>query len=60
MDKDAVQNQPIIRYEDEQLIETEDSYNRISINDYGKWKEFATVICSPTHLEEVSHRIFSI
>ena len=26
MDKDAVQNQPIIRYEDEQLIETEDSY----------------------------------
>ncbi len=54
MDKDAVQNQPIIRYEDEQLIETEDSYvTEFPLTIMVNGKEFATVICSPTHLEEL-------
>ena len=63
MDKDAVQNQPIIRYEDEQLIETEDSYvTEFPLTIMVNGKEFATVICSPTHLvvEKVENFIFKM
>ena len=59
MDKDAVQNQPIIRYEDEQLIETEDSYNRISINHYGKWKRICYSNLQSDTFRRVSHRILA-
>lgn len=54
MNKDVLQGQSIIRYEDGQLINTTDSYVTefpLTINVNGT--EFATVICSPTHMEEL-------
>ena len=52
MNKDVLQGQSIIRYEEGQLIQTTDSYVTefpLTING----TEFATVICSPTHMEEL-------
>lgn len=54
MNKDVLQGQSIIRYEEGQLIQTTDSYVTefpLTINVNGT--EFATVICSPTHMEEL-------
>ena len=50
MNKDVLQGQSIIRYEEGQLIQTTDSYVTefpLTINVNGT--EFATVICSPTY-----------
>ena len=52
MNKDVLQGQSIIRYEEGQLIQTTDSYVTefpLTINVNGT--EFATVIC--THMEEL-------
>lgn len=54
MNKDVSNDQPIMRYEDGQLFETEDNYvTEFPLTILVNGKEFATVICSPTHMEEL-------
>ena len=54
MDKDVQQNQSIIRYENGKLIDTKGSYvTEFPLTIIVNGKGFATVICSPTHLEEL-------
>ena len=55
MDKDVLNNQKIVRYQSGKLYETKDSYATefpltIMVNN----EEFATVICSPNHLKELT------
>ena len=45
--------QSIIRYEEGQLIQTTDSYTEFPLTINVNGTEFATVICSPTHMEEL-------
>lgn len=54
MDHDIRYNQTIIRYQDGQLIETTDDYvTEFPLTVVVNGHEFATVICSPNHLEEL-------
>ncbi|MBI5974618.1 formate dehydrogenase accessory sulfurtransferase FdhD [Staphylococcus canis] len=54
MNRDIQYNQPIIRYENGKLYETEDSYvTEFPLTLMVNGEEFATVICSPNHIEEL-------
>lgn len=54
MDKDVSQGQPIVRYENGKLFESDDSYvTEFPLTIMVNGEEFATVICSPTHMEEL-------
>ncbi|MCG3402500.1 formate dehydrogenase accessory sulfurtransferase FdhD [Staphylococcus massiliensis] len=54
MDKDLKTNQPIIRYKNGSLIETNDYYvTEFPLTIVVNKEEFATVLCSPNHLREL-------
>lgn len=53
-DKDVLTNQTIVRFEDGELFETTDSYvTEFPLTVMVNGEEFATVICSPDHMEEL-------
>ncbi|WP_436854740.1 formate dehydrogenase accessory sulfurtransferase FdhD [Staphylococcus caeli] len=55
MHEDVLTNQPIIRYENGKLIEKKDHYvTEFPLTIMVNGEEFATVICSPNHLEELT------
>ncbi|WP_436860545.1 formate dehydrogenase accessory sulfurtransferase FdhD [Staphylococcus caeli] len=55
MQDDVLTNQPIIRYENGKLIEKKDHYvTEFPLTIMVNGEEFATVICSPNHLEELT------
>ncbi|WP_278926315.1 formate dehydrogenase accessory sulfurtransferase FdhD [Staphylococcus auricularis] len=55
MSEDVLNNQTIVRYEDGELIETEDSYAaEFPLTIMVNGEEFATVICSPNRFEELT------
>ena len=54
MNNDVSSNQSIIRYENGQLFETEDFYvTEFPLTIMVNGEEFATIICSPTNMEEL-------
>lgn len=54
MNKDVSLGQPIVRYEDGKLFNTTDRYvTEFPLTIMVNGEEFATVICSPTNLEEL-------
>ena len=54
MHEDVLTNQPIVRYEQGALIQTTDHYvTEFPLTIMVNGSEFATVICSPNHLEEL-------
>ncbi|HDA6897150.1 TPA: formate dehydrogenase accessory sulfurtransferase FdhD [Staphylococcus aureus] len=54
MNKDVSLGQPIVRYEDGKLFNTTDQYvTEFPLTIMVNGEEFATVICSPTNLEEL-------
>ena len=54
MNEDVLTNQHIIRYENGNLIETTDHYvTEFPLTIMVNGEEFATVICSPNHMEEL-------
>lgn len=54
MNKDVSLDQPIVRFENGKLIDTTDQYvTEFPLTIMVNGEEFATVICSPTHLEEL-------
>ena len=54
MNNDVSSNQSIIRYENGQLFETEDFYvKEFPLTIMVNGEEFATIICSPTNMEEL-------
>ncbi|WP_367009112.1 formate dehydrogenase accessory sulfurtransferase FdhD [Staphylococcus capitis subsp. urealyticus] len=54
MNNDISSNQSIIRYENGQLFETEDFYvTEFPLTIMVNGEEFATIICSPTNMEEL-------
>ncbi|MDS3999212.1 formate dehydrogenase accessory sulfurtransferase FdhD [Staphylococcus capitis] len=54
MNNDVSSNQSIIRYENGQLFETEDFYvTEFPLTIMVNVEEFATIICSPTNMEEL-------
>jgi len=55
MHEDVLTNQPIIRYENGKLVEKKDHYvTEFPLTIMVNGEEFATVICSPNHLEELT------
>ncbi|MGV3172971.1 formate dehydrogenase accessory sulfurtransferase FdhD [Staphylococcus simulans] len=53
-DKDVLTDQTIVRFEDGELFETTDSYvTEFPLTVMVNGEEFATVICSPDHMEEL-------
>ena len=53
-DIDVMTDQHIVRYEDGKLFETTDSYvTEFPLTIMVNGEEFATVICSPDHMEEL-------
>ncbi|SCS71898.1 formate dehydrogenase accessory sulfurtransferase FdhD [Staphylococcus caeli] len=55
MHEDVLTNQPIIRYENGKLVEKKDQYvTEFPLTIMVNGEEFATVICSPNHLEELT------
>ncbi|AYX90502.1 formate dehydrogenase accessory sulfurtransferase FdhD [Staphylococcus cohnii] len=54
MNEDVLTNQHIVRYENGKLIETTDHYvTEFPLTIMVNREEFATVICSPNHMEEL-------
>ncbi|TKW61001.1 MAG: sulfurtransferase FdhD, partial [Gemella sp.] len=54
MNNDVSSNQSIIRYENGQLFATEDFYvTEFPLTIMVNGEEFATIICSPTNMEEL-------
>ncbi|BBD89340.1 formate dehydrogenase accessory sulfurtransferase FdhD [Staphylococcus caprae] len=54
MNKDVSTDQSIVRYENGELFETEDNYvTEFPLTIMVNGEEFATVICSPTNMEEL-------
>ena len=54
MERDVLQGQSIVHYDGERLITTTDSYvTEFPLTIMVNGDEFATVICSPTHMEEL-------
>lgn|SRR5699024_253516 len=54
MNEDVLTNQHIVRYENGNLIETTDHYvTEFPLTIMVNGEEFATVICSPNHMEEL-------
>ena len=54
MERDVLQGQSIVHYDGERLITTTDSYvTEFPLTIMVNRDEFATVICSPTHMEEL-------
>lgn len=55
MNEDVLKDQPIVRFEDGKLIQTRDSYaTEFPLTIMVNGDEFATVICSPNHLRELT------
>ena len=60
MNNDVSSNQSIIRYENGQLFETEDFYvTEFPLTIMVNGEEFATIICSPTNMEELVLRFLA-
>lgn len=54
MHEDILTNQPIVRFENGKLVETKDHYvTEFPLTIMVNGEEFATIICSPNHLEEL-------
>ncbi|MBF0738093.1 formate dehydrogenase accessory sulfurtransferase FdhD [Staphylococcus arlettae] len=54
MSKDVLNNQPIVRYENGELVESHDHYvTEFPLTIMVNGQEFATVICSPNNLTEL-------
>ena len=55
MHEDVLTNQTIVRFEDGKLIEKKDHYvTEFPLTIMVNGEEFATVICSPNHMEELT------
>lgn len=54
MNEDVLANQPIVRYENGELIDKTDHYvTEFPLTIMVNGEEFATIICSPNHMEEL-------
>ncbi|RQM83524.1 formate dehydrogenase family accessory protein FdhD [Staphylococcus xylosus] len=54
MNEDVLTNQPIVRYENGELIDKTDHYvTEFPLTIMVNGEEFATIICSPNHMEEL-------
>ncbi|PTE26572.1 formate dehydrogenase accessory sulfurtransferase FdhD [Staphylococcus equorum] len=54
MHEDILTNQPIVRFKNGKLVETKDHYvTEFPLTIMVNGEEFATIICSPNHLEEL-------
>jgi FdhD protein len=55
MNEDVLKDQPIVRYENGELVNTQDSYvTEFPLTIMVNGEEFATVICSPNNMEELT------
>lgn len=55
MNEDVLKDQPIVRYENGELVNTQDSYvTEFPLTIMVNGEEFATVICSPNNMEELA------
>ncbi|MCU5745191.1 formate dehydrogenase accessory sulfurtransferase FdhD [Staphylococcus sp. SQ8-PEA] len=55
MERDVLYDQQIVRYQDGKLFQTRDSYaSEFPLTIIVNGEEFATVICSPNHLKELT------